>query len=215
MKKIIVIWLFVMFILGFTSASEYNGSIDSSDGISTNSLEVTLPCSPASVSYGSVNSATCAITCNTNYTLSSNQCVANGGVWGWGGGGSVSKDVCPAGDTSNSFYDGICSVPNIIIKTLSGEVEWIHATAWDITNSPYSTEFNQAYQFAFDNWITTQTTIQTANMEWELIRSHMAKIMVNYALKLLNKTPNTWLLCEFKDMNNEPMEMKFYAKLAC
>lgn len=66
-----------MSVLGYTEASEYNGSIDSSNGISTNSLEVTLPCSPSSVTNGTVNATTCVITCNTNYTLSSNQCVAN------------------------------------------------------------------------------------------------------------------------------------------
>jgi hypothetical protein len=34
-------------------------------------------------------------------------------------------------------------------------------------------------------------TIQTADIEGTLIRAHMAKMMVNYAVKVLGKTPNT------------------------
>jgi len=189
--------------LGFTKASEYNGSIDSSNGISTNGLEVTLPCSPSSVSNGSVNSTTCAITCNTNYTLSSNQCTASwgGGWWGgWGGGVAVTN-------TGNVVTE---------IKTLSGEVEWSsHTSAGDITDSPYPSELNQAYQFAFEHWITTQSTIQKANMGGVLIRSHMAKIMVNYAINILWKTLDTWVVCDFEDIQNESSEMRFYAKWAC
>lgn len=211
MKKILIIWLCFVFVFAFTEASEYNGSIDSSNGISTNSLEVTLPCNPASVSNGSVHSSTCVITCNAWYTLSSNQCTASwGGGW-WGGGGGFSTV------TSNSWQ--VTSTGNTLtteMKTLSGEVEGSsHTSAGDITNSPYSSELNQAYQFAFEHWITTQSTIQKANMGGVLIRSHMAKIMVNYAINILGRTVNTWVMCDFKDVQHESSEMKFYAKWAC
>jgi hypothetical protein len=43
----------------------------------------------------------------------------------------------------------------------------------------------------------------------------MAKIMANYAIKVLDKTPDTSLVCDFNDTANETVEMKFYAKLAC
>lgn len=201
MKKIMIIWLLLLLSIGFTKASEYNGSIDSSNSISTNSLEVTLPCNPASVNNGSVNATTCAITCNANYTLSSNQCVSAWGGWGGGWAGWV---IATTATTTGS-----------ITKTLSGEVETIHSSAGDITDSPYDDEMNQAYLFAFENGITTQPTIKKANMDWDLIRSHMAKIMANYATKVLGKSPNTWIMCEFNDIANETSEMKFYAKLAC
>jgi hypothetical protein len=170
-----------------------------------------LPCSPSSVTNGSVSSSTCAITCNAWYTLSSNQCTASwGGGW-WGGGGGSSTV------TSNSWQ--VASTGNTLTtetKTLSGEVEWSsHASAGDITNSPYSSELNQAYQFAFEYWITTQSTIQKANMGGVLVRSHMAKIMTNYAITVLGKVPNTWVVCEFKDISHETAEMKFYTKLIC
>lgn len=58
-------------------------------------------------------------------------------------------------------------------------------------------------------------TIQQANMEGNLIRMHMAKMMVNYAIKVLGKYPDTSLSCEFDDIANETTEMKNYIKRAC
>ncbi|MEI8009027.1 MAG: hypothetical protein WCI00_06735 [bacterium] len=40
-------------------------------------------------------------------------------------------------------------------------------------------------------------------------------MMVNYAMKILGLVPNTFLTCEFKDINNQTAEMKNYMKLAC
>jgi len=77
------------------------------------------------------------------------------------------------------------------------------------------TELNHAYQFAFENWLITQTNIQQADMYWFLIRSDMAKILVNYDMKILGQAPDTWLVCEFADVSNETSETKNYATLAC
>ena len=133
----------------------------------------------------------------------------SGGWWGWA---SLTKDYCPQWDLSPSYYDRAC---DSITTTLSGEVEWITIKTWDITNSPYSTEMNDAYLYAYSIGITTMSPIQRANMTWSLIRAHMAKIMVNYAVNVLHKVPNTWVVCNFTDISNESKEMKFYAKLAC
>jgi hypothetical protein len=56
------------------------------------------------------------------------------------------------------------------------------------TTKSYSTEQVQAYTFAKDLGITTIETIDNADMEGSLIRSHMAKMMVNFAIKTL-QTP--------------------------
>jgi hypothetical protein len=45
-------------------------------------------------------------------------------------------------------------------------------------------------------------------MEGKLLRSHMAKMMVNYALKVLKKIPDTSRACEFTDIASETSEMK-------
>lgn len=127
---------------------------------------------------------------------------------GWGGGGwwsyQAPKDICPNGDFSNDEYDGKCGVPSI------------HSTNEPtITNSPYSSVFNNAYLYAYQIGITTMSTIQTANMEGPVIRAHMAKMMVNYAIKVLNKKINTWVNCEFKDIQNQTSELKNYIKWSC
>ncbi len=134
--------------------------------------------------------------------------------WGWWG-ISLAKDNCPDGDLSSSFYDGTCEKPKTTSKKLSGEVEGIVLTSWDISHSTYSREFNQAYLFAFQYGITTQSTIQKANMEGMLTRAHMAKMMVNYAINVLDKTPNTWLVCSFADISNQSSDIQLYIKLAC
>ncbi|MEI7557444.1 MAG: hypothetical protein WCJ45_00905 [bacterium] len=52
-------------------------------------------------------------------------------------------------------------------------------------------------------------------MYGNLIRSHMAKMMVNYAKNVLGKTPNTLVPCVFADIDNQTDEFKGYIKEAC
>ena len=58
-------------------------------------------------------------------------------------------------------------------------------------------------------------TIQQANMTGNLIRAHMAKMMVNYAIKVLGIYIDTSLPCTFNDLGSQTTEMKNYAKRAC
>jgi len=124
----------------------------------------------------------------------------------WGGGwGSTPKDTCPNWDLSLNLYDGICTATTWATIT----------TTWSINWSTFSNELNNAYLYAYSIGITTMPTIQQANIEGNLIRAHMAKMMVNYAIKVLGKTLNTWALCEFNDIANQSTEMKLYIKLSC
>jgi len=66
--------------------------------------------------------------------------------------------------------------------------------------STFSIELNNAYLYAYDIGITTMNTIQKANMTGNLIRAHMAKMMVNYAIKVLGKYPNATSGCVFNDL---------------
>ncbi len=143
----------------------------------------------------------CNLTCNGTTT----QIVGNGGA----GATVVSQDQCPSNrDCSSSYYDSLCGP--------CSETGTSHASAsGDITDSSYSDELNQAYQRSFAHGITTMATIQKANMEGLLIRSHMAKMISNFAIKVLDKKPDTTLSCLFADTNNESAEMKFYIKTAC
>ncbi|MFA7717632.1 MAG: S-layer homology domain-containing protein, partial [Candidatus Absconditabacterales bacterium] len=76
-------------------------------------------------------------------------------------------------------------------------------------------ELNDAYIFAYTIGITTQPTIQQADLADTLIRKHLAKMISNFAVKQLGQIPNTGLVCSFTDMDDESIEMKFYAKTAC
>ena len=58
-------------------------------------------------------------------------------------------------------------------------------------NDKYSKEFNDAYQFAYKNGITTMPSIEEADMEWTLTRIAMAKMLSQYAINVLGKTPDT------------------------
>lgn len=55
----------------------------------------------------------------------------------------------------------------------------------------YNVEFHNAYEFAFKNGITTMPTIEEADMNGNLNRIAMAKMLSQYAINVLGKTPDT------------------------
>ena len=79
----------------------------------------------------------------------------------------------------------------------------------------YSTELQGAYNYAYGIGVTTQSSIDTANIYGSLIRSNMAKMMVNYAKEVKGMTPDTSLACTFTDVANQTEEMQGYIKEAC
>ncbi len=85
---------------------------------------------------------------------------------------------------------------------------------WNITYAQNS-EMQSAYEYAYRIGITTMPTIEQANMQGNLIRAHMAKMMVNYAKNVLGKTPDTSKSCRFDDINNQSQELKGYILQAC
>ena len=72
-----------------------------------------------------------------------------------------------------------------------------------------------AYKYAYSRGITTQSSIQTADMNGSLTRSNMAKMMTNYAKEVLGKTANTSLECNFTDIGNQTNELQGYIKEVC
>ena len=69
--------------------------------------------------------------------------------------------------------------------------------------NPIFDEFKDAYDFAFENWITTMDNIEKANMEGWLTRIAMAKMLSQYAINILKKTPDTNKECKFSDVSEE------------
>ena len=66
----------------------------------------------------------------------------------------------------------------------------------------YSDEYPSAYTRAFNNWITTQPTIDKANMNKSITRIELSKMISNYAINVLNKKPDTSKKCEFSDISD-------------
>jgi predicted transcriptional regulator YheO len=58
-------------------------------------------------------------------------------------------------------------------------------------------------------------SIEKANMKGEISRRQFAKMISEFAIKVMNKKPNTSTSCTFSDTKNESDEMKFYIKTAC
>jgi len=75
--------------------------------------------------------------------------------------------------------------------------------------SEYTTELKQAYNWAYKNEITTMNSIDRANMKWNITREEMAKMISNYAINILWKTPDTTKNCLFSDSNINPGLVQF------
>ena len=122
-------------------------------------------------------------------------------LWGWGG--WISKDYCPDGDYSSSYYDGICGNKPTTVATWTNTV---------ITQA--SDELISAYKWALGKQITTMSTLEVARIGDPLTRGEMAKMIVNYAINNLWKTINTGNQANFTDINGQTAEMKNYINKA-
>lgn len=152
----------------------------------------------------------CNATCNGMTSTNSGW---GGGGWGWGGWG----DTTPTPSTpveiplATGFTQVISGLKldtgnNIIPMPISGQI---------VPNSPYWTELTNAYLFAYKIGITTQRPIERANLIGTLSRKHAAKMISQFAIKIMNKQADPNRACNFKDISKETEEMKYYMILAC
>ena len=72
-----------------------------------------------------------------------------------------------------------------------------------VLDDGYNVEFHNAYNFAFKNGITTMPNIQAADMNSPLTRIAMAKMLSQYAINVLKKTPDTTKTISFPDVSAE------------
>jgi len=124
---------------------------------------------------------------------------------------SCGTDICIDGDYSWDPNDGICYDPTKI-EAKTGTTSTGKRMPFV---SPFNKELTDAYSYAFGVKITTVPKIERANMTGILIRSHLAKMMSEYSIKVIGKTPDTTRKCLFKDMEQQSDEFKKYAILAC
>lgn len=72
--------------------------------------------------------------------------------------------------------------------------------------SNYSEDFQNAYKFAYKNGITSMNSIDKAKMNSPLIRIAMAKMLSQYAINILGKTPDTSKTKKFNDVTENQNE---------
>ncbi|MDD3262836.1 MAG: hypothetical protein PHR61_03235 [Candidatus Absconditabacteria bacterium] len=84
-----------------------------------------------------------------------------------------------------------------------------------ISNILYDEELLDAYKYAYNLGITTMPTAYQANLKGKLVRKDLAKMISEYALKVLKLKPDNRLTCLFDDLEDETLETKYYTKLAC
>ncbi len=86
----------------------------------------------------------------------------------------------------------------------------------EVSENWFTEEMNDAYEFAYKNWITTIKSIEKTKMYWTLTRIQMAKMLSNYAINVLWKQPDTSKKCEFIDISNElDAKYDFWVTKAC
>lgn len=75
---------------------------------------------------------------------------------------------------------------------------------WDILQNWFTREMDNAYRFAYKNWITTVPNIKDAKMNSPLTRIAMAKMLSNYAVNILWRQPDylKWTV-KFNDVTNK------------
>lgn len=131
----------------------------------------------------------------------------------WGGWARLTKDNCPNWDYSDSYYDGTCEGKKS--NTHNSSKNWNSKTT---TSNWFSEEMNDAYEFAYENWITTKKNINQANMNWSLTRIAMAKMLSQYAVNVLWMSPDPDNLrnCNFSDVTkNMDVAYDNWVTLAC
>lgn len=85
---------------------------------------------------------------------------------------------------------------------------------WSVCNG---TELQQAHCFARQYDITTINDFEQAEAQWLLIRSHLAKMMVNFSVNVLGKTGSVASQCidVYDDITDVSDELRGYIQLAC
>lgn len=87
---------------------------------------------------------------------------------------------------------------------------------WISFSANYSQEYQDAYNYAYNQWITTVSPIEKANIYSPLTRIAMAKMISNFAINVLWITPDNSLNCSFADVTEEmDVWYGYWVKKAC
>ena len=115
------------------------------------------------------------------------------GSSGWSSSSSSSSKITTTNNTWSNTT-GANTTSNTEEINLGWEVTESTTSTSEETSTPdngYSKEFNDAYTWAFKNGITTMSPIEKADMNAPLTRIAMAKMLSQYAINVLGRTPDT------------------------
>lgn len=142
-------------------------------------------------SYSTDTKAVCTFQCNSGFT--------------W----NATNSKCEKSETQATTWDtALTNTWNTttLDNSLVQGNEWntsSDSNSQEILENGFTKEFNNAYEFAFRNSITTMPDIQNAHMYGELNRIAMAKMLSNYGMNILWKKPANVVAPEFTDVSSE------------
>ena len=136
-------------------------------------------------------------------------------LWSW----ILNQNICENRSCYSSYYDalcGPCTPPEIpTLPNLRPNYHYATPDSPIIFWSTYPQERNDAYQRAYRLWITTISDIKDANLEWVLYRKIAAKMISEFAIKVVWLSPDETRICTFTDISKEDPELQYYMKLSC
>ncbi len=130
------------------------------------------------------------------------------GWWGWSSSNKVDNALVNEKDieslsTNNTKMDAgdYTSIQLENDKQDSSDKNSVNngGTKWN----NFTLEFNEAYNYAKENWITTKPSIESANMYGNLTRIQMAKMLSNYAINVMWLKPDDSRVNKFKDVSDK------------
>lgn len=81
-------------------------------------------------------------------------------------------------------------------------VSFVVLVLWSSSMASYTAEQQNAYSYAYNQKITTASYIEKANMDGQLTRIAMAKMISNFAINVLWLQLNTSINCSFSDVSS-------------
>lgn len=141
--------------------------------------------------------------------------------WGWGGGGGSSKTSTKTDDTKATTWDNAKVDENNIENNNEENVNEENKdgeTVATMTDAQAVEKFGQeqidAYKWALENGITTMKTVESARLDEPLTRAELAKMMVVYIQKVLEKDPIVTGDVTYPDVDESLGDLYGYIKLA-
>lgn len=170
------------------------------------------------VTSGYAEIYTCSASTFIAYTETANPTSSSSSYSGGWGGSSKSTTKTNTWDTKATTWDTAKVDEEKSDETKDDEdnTEEQNPTMTDEEAiAKYGQEQVDAYKWALENWITTMPTIEKARLDQPLTRAELAKMMVVYMAKIMDKSPVVTGDVNYKDVDADELnDLALYIKLA-